>query len=79
MWTCDPLVPNGVVVLRSLLAHLLANYSVRGRMTLYGTTNPCPKMLDFLHYKIQGRTRTNGAIRSFESVGLPVWVRFKHG
>src|SRR5215472_8895582 len=62
-----PLVPNGVVVLRSLLALLLANYSVRGRMRLYGATNSCPKVLDFPHYKLRSRTRTNGAIRSFVS------------
>src|SRR5215472_2243724 len=66
-----PLVPNGVAVLRSLLAHLLANYSVRGRMRLYGATNSCPKALDFPHQKVRGRTRTNGAIRSFEPVGNP--------
>src|SRR5215471_15480794 len=66
-----PLVPNGVAVLRSLLAHLLANYSVRGRMRLYGATNSGPKVLDFPYYKVQGRTRTNGAIRSFEPVGDP--------
>src|SRR5262249_50835350 len=30
-----------------LLADLLANYSVRGRMEPYGATNPCPKVLDF--------------------------------
>src|SRR5262249_531002 len=58
-------------VLRSLLADLLANYSVRGRMRLSGATNSCPKVLDFPHYKVRGRTRTNGAIRSFESVGDP--------
>ena len=40
-------------------------------MTLYGTTNSCSKMLDFLHYKVRGRTRTNAAIRSFEPVGNP--------
>ena len=66
-----PLFPNGVAVLRSLLAHLLANYSVRGRMRLYGATNSCTKVLDFPHYKVRGRTRTNGVIRSFESVGDP--------
>ena len=66
-----PLVPNGVVVLRSLLAHLLANYSVRGRMEPYGATSSCPKVLHFPHYKGRGRTRTNGAIRSFEPVGNP--------
>ena len=32
---------------RSLLAHLLANYSVRGRTEPYGATNSCPKVLDF--------------------------------
>ena len=73
-----PLVPNGVAVLRSLLAHLLANYSVRGRMRLYGATNSCPKVLDFPHYKVRGRTRTNAAIRSFEPVGNGqiIWRHF---
>jgi hypothetical protein len=58
-----------------LLAHLLANYSVRGRIRLYGTTNSCPKVLDFPHYEVRGRTRTNGAIRSFEPVGNRPLVR----
>src|SRR5215471_14324261 len=40
-------------------------------MRLYGATNSCPKVLDFPHYKVWGRTRTNGAIRSFEPVGNP--------
>jgi hypothetical protein len=40
-------------------------------MRLYGTTNSCSKVLDFPHYKVRGRTRTNGAIRSFEPVGNP--------
>jgi hypothetical protein len=40
-------------------------------MRLYGATNSCPKVLDFPHYKVRGRTRTNGAIRSFEPVGNP--------
>lgn len=52
-----------------LLAHLLANYSVRGRMRLYGATNSCPKVLDFPHYKVRGLTRTNGTIRSFKPAG----------
>jgi hypothetical protein len=40
-------------------------------MRLYGRTNSCPKVLDFPHHKVRGRTRTNGAIRSFEPVGNP--------
>jgi hypothetical protein len=40
-------------------------------MRLDATANSCPKMLDFPHYKVRRRTRTNGAIRSFEPVGNP--------
>jgi hypothetical protein len=64
-------VGSGVRASKNLLAHLLANYSVRGRIRLYAATNSCPKVLDFPHYKVRGRTRTHGAIRSFEPVGNP--------
>jgi hypothetical protein len=40
-------------------------------MRLYGATNSCPKVLDFPHYKVRGRTRANGTIRSFEPVDNP--------
>jgi hypothetical protein len=40
-------------------------------MRLYGATKSCPKVLDFPHYKVRDRTRTNAAIRSFEPVGNP--------
>jgi hypothetical protein len=38
-------------------------------------------VLDFPHYNVRGRTRTNGAIRSFEPVGNPalgqiIWRHF---
>ena len=42
-----PLVPNGVAVLRSLLAHLLANYSIQDPIRPHGGTYSRLKTPDF--------------------------------